>query len=179
MAPATSVARCADFAPVAAAPANELAGLDGLPALGSIGELADRVTDGPSAAHALLSTGTGRSLTVILALLAAITVFLAIHRRTDRGDRKLAADANGPERRPLPMTATRNAAGSPVSDRLLVLQFMRLLNLVALLVVPALAGVETRRAVGVAWCTSSSWRDWRRCGVWPRRTRWRSCRGAC
>ena len=48
------------------------------------------------------------------------------------------------------MTATRNAAGSPVSDRLLVLQFLRLLNLVALLVVPALAGVETRRAVGVA-----------------------------
>ena len=48
------------------------------------------------------------------------------------------------------MTATRNAAGSPVSDRLLVLQFLRLLNLIALLVVPALAGVETRRAVGVA-----------------------------
>ncbi len=46
------------------------------------------------------------------------------------------------------MTAARNAAGSPVSDRLLVLQFLRLLNLTALLVVPALAGVETRRAVG-------------------------------
>ena len=57
----------------------------------------DRVTDGPSAARALLSTGTGRSLTVILALLAAITVFLAIHRRTDRGDRKLAAARNGPD----------------------------------------------------------------------------------
>jgi diguanylate cyclase (GGDEF)-like protein len=48
------------------------------------------------------------------------------------------------------VTATRTAAGSPVSDRLLVLQFLRLLNLIALLVVPALAGIETRRAVGVA-----------------------------
>lgn len=48
------------------------------------------------------------------------------------------------------MTATKHAAGSPVSDRLLVLQFMRLLNLVALLVIPVLAGVEARRAVAVA-----------------------------
>src|SRR5215203_2661670 len=32
----------------------------------------------------------------------------------------------------------------------MVLQFLRLLNLAALLVVPAVAGVETRRAVGVA-----------------------------
>ena len=46
------------------------------------------------------------------------------------------------------MTATKHSAGSPVSDRLLVLQFMRLLNLVALLVIPVLAGVEARRAVG-------------------------------
>ena len=55
------------------------------------------MTDGPSAARALLSTGTGRSLAVIVALLAAITVFLAVHRRTDRGDRKLAAARNGPD----------------------------------------------------------------------------------
>jgi diguanylate cyclase (GGDEF)-like protein len=48
------------------------------------------------------------------------------------------------------VTATKHAAGSPVSDRLLVLQFLRLLNLIALLAVPALAGAETRRAVGVA-----------------------------
>jgi diguanylate cyclase (GGDEF)-like protein len=48
------------------------------------------------------------------------------------------------------VTATRHAAGSPVSDRLLVLQFLRLLNLTALLLVPPLAGVETRRAVAVA-----------------------------
>jgi diguanylate cyclase (GGDEF)-like protein len=48
------------------------------------------------------------------------------------------------------LTATRHAAGSPVSDRLLVLQFLRLLNLTALLLVPPLAGVETRRAVAVA-----------------------------
>jgi two-component system, cell cycle response regulator len=47
------------------------------------------------------------------------------------------------------VTATRGSAGSPVSDRLLVLQFMRLLNLVALFVVPVLAGVESRRAVAV------------------------------
>jgi diguanylate cyclase (GGDEF)-like protein len=48
------------------------------------------------------------------------------------------------------VTATRVASGSPVSDRLLVLQFMRVLNLGALLLVPLLAGIETRRAVGVA-----------------------------
>ncbi len=48
------------------------------------------------------------------------------------------------------MTATRHSAGSPVTDRLLVLQFMRLLNLVALFVIPVLAGVETRRAIAVA-----------------------------
>ena len=48
------------------------------------------------------------------------------------------------------MTATKHSAGSPVSDRLLVLQFMRLLNLVALLVIPVLAGVEARRAAAVA-----------------------------
>jgi hypothetical protein len=48
------------------------------------------------------------------------------------------------------VTAPRHAAGSPVTDRLLVLQFMRLLNLGALFVIPALAGVETRRAIGVA-----------------------------
>jgi diguanylate cyclase (GGDEF)-like protein len=48
------------------------------------------------------------------------------------------------------VTATRQSAGSPVSDRLLVLQFMRLLNLIALLAIPALAGVESRRAAGVA-----------------------------
>jgi len=48
------------------------------------------------------------------------------------------------------VTATRHSAGSPVSDRLLVLQFMRLLNLIALFAIPVLAGVETRRAVGVA-----------------------------
>jgi diguanylate cyclase (GGDEF)-like protein len=44
----------------------------------------------------------------------------------------------------------RHTAGSPVSDRLLVLQFLRVLNVAALLLVPALAGVETGRAVGVA-----------------------------
>jgi len=46
--------------------------------------------------------------------------------------------------------AGRHTAASPVSDRLLVLQFLRLVNLVALLLVPLLAGIETRRAVGIA-----------------------------
>jgi len=76
---------------------SELAGLAQLPVLGSIGQVADQVTDGPSAARALLSTGTGRSLAVLLSLLVAISVFLAVHRRADRGDRKLAAARTGPE----------------------------------------------------------------------------------
>jgi diguanylate cyclase (GGDEF)-like protein len=44
----------------------------------------------------------------------------------------------------------RPTAGAPVSDRLLVLQFLRLLNLAALVVIPVLAGVESRRAGAVA-----------------------------
>jgi hypothetical protein len=78
-------------------PTNGLQGLGDLPALGSIGAIANRVTDGPSAARALLSTGTGRSLAVIGVLLVAIALFLAVHRRADRGDRKLAAARTGPE----------------------------------------------------------------------------------
>ena len=76
---------------------SELAGLAELPVLGSIGQVANQVTDGPSAARALLSTGTGRSLAVLLSLLVAISVFLAVHRRADRGDRKLATARTGPE----------------------------------------------------------------------------------
>jgi hypothetical protein len=88
-----------DVASVAAPalPPSDLAGLQDLPALGSIGDVANRVTDGPSAARELLSTGTGRALAVILALLVAIYVFLVVHRRADRGDRKLAAARTGPE----------------------------------------------------------------------------------
>jgi hypothetical protein len=81
-------------------PASDLAGLDGLPALGTIGTVgavSNRVTDGPAAARALLSTDTGRSLAVIVSLLVAMAVFLAVHRRTDRTDRKLAAARTGPE----------------------------------------------------------------------------------
>ena len=48
------------------------------------------------------------------------------------------------------MISTKQSGASPVADRLLVLQFLRLLNLTALLVVPPLAGVETRRAVAIA-----------------------------
>jgi hypothetical protein len=81
----------------AALPPSELTGLDELPVLGAIGSVTNRVTDGPSAARALLSTGTGRSLAVIVSLLGAMAVFLAVHRRTDRNDRKLAAARSGPE----------------------------------------------------------------------------------
>ena len=118
--------------------------------LGSLGSITDRVTDGPSAARDLLSSGTGRSLAVSAVLLLALVTFLAVHRRADRGDRKLSDRTQRARGRPLPVTATRHSAGSPVTDRLLVLQFMRLLNLVALFVIPALAGVETRRAIAVA-----------------------------
>ena len=48
------------------------------------------------------------------------------------------------------MTQAHDFAGTPVSDRLLVLQFLRLLNVVAMLVVPVAAGVETTRVVVIA-----------------------------
>jgi diguanylate cyclase (GGDEF)-like protein len=48
------------------------------------------------------------------------------------------------------VTATAQSAGSPVSDRLLVLQFLRLLVVAALLVVPFAAGVATREVVAIA-----------------------------
>lgn len=85
----------AEAAPVV--PANDLQGLGDLRVLGSIGAIANRVTDGPAAARALLATGTGRSLAVICGLLVAIALFLAVHRRADRGDRKLAAARSGPD----------------------------------------------------------------------------------
>lgn len=86
-------------APEAAAPAapSGLEGLDALPVLGSLDDITNRVTDGPAAARELLSTRTGRSLLVIGALLIALAIFLAVHRRTDRGDTKLAAARSGPE----------------------------------------------------------------------------------
>jgi hypothetical protein len=65
--------------------------------LGSVGALAGNVTEGPSAARRLLSSGTGRSLAALCVLLVAIALFLAVHRRTDRGDRKLAAARRGSE----------------------------------------------------------------------------------
>jgi hypothetical protein len=43
------------------------------------------------------SQGTGRSLLVIGVLLVAIAGFLAVHRRADRGDRKLSTARSGPE----------------------------------------------------------------------------------
>jgi hypothetical protein len=89
-----------DFAPVttpAAAPATGLGGIGDFSVLGSIGDVANQVTDGHSATRALLGTGPGRSLRVIGALLAAIVVFLFVHRHADKGDRKLTAAPSGPE----------------------------------------------------------------------------------
>ncbi len=48
------------------------------------------------------------------------------------------------------MSRSRGAEVSPVSDRLLVLQFVRLLIVIALLVVPAFAGTTTTSVVAIA-----------------------------
>jgi diguanylate cyclase (GGDEF)-like protein len=48
------------------------------------------------------------------------------------------------------MTGPRHAEESPVGDRLLVLQFVRLVIVVALLAVPAAAGIATRGVVAIA-----------------------------
>ena len=48
------------------------------------------------------------------------------------------------------MNADQRAKGSPVSDRLLVLQFVRLLIVAALLVVPAAAGTAIGAPVAIA-----------------------------
>ena len=63
-------------------PSVDVGALAGLPALGSIGAVASGVPDGPAAARALLSTGTGRSVAVILALLARHP---AVPRRSTAG----------------------------------------------------------------------------------------------
>jgi hypothetical protein len=84
-------------APAALAPAAPAAlALGDVPNLGSIGKFALTV-DGPSAARSLLSTETGRPIAVVLALFAAILLFLSIHRRVDRGDPKLASAHTGPD----------------------------------------------------------------------------------
>ncbi|MDQ1430080.1 MAG: hypothetical protein QOF40_682, partial [Actinomycetota bacterium] len=46
---------------------------------------------GAGAARELLSTPAGRSVAVLVGLVLAILVFLAVHRRLDRGDPRLAA----------------------------------------------------------------------------------------
>jgi hypothetical protein len=89
----TSDATAPAVAPSAAAAAA--VGLDQLSSLGSIGSFTSQVSNGPSAANELLSTGAGRSVAVVCALLAAIGIFLVVHRRADRGDLKLAAARNG------------------------------------------------------------------------------------
>jgi hypothetical protein len=70
--------------------------LGNLPDLGSIGKVGSTVGDG-SVARTLLSTGTGRPIAVVLALLGAILLFLSIHRRVDRSDPKLTAVNAGPD----------------------------------------------------------------------------------
>jgi hypothetical protein len=79
----------------ASAPAGVEA-LDQLPLVGALGGMTDDVTPGRSAAR-VLSTGPGRSLLAFGLLLGVILVFLTLHRRTDRTDRKLAAARRGPE----------------------------------------------------------------------------------
>ena len=92
------VAPAADLsALVAPAAPTGAVSLVSLPELGTIGSLASSVPGGTTDARALLSSGTGRSVAVVLALLAAILVFLAIHRRVDRSDPKLAAARTGPD----------------------------------------------------------------------------------
>ena len=61
----------------------------------------------PSTARALLTTRTGRPLAVFLALLAAIVLFLAIHRRVDRQRPEARDRAHRARRRPVPMTGPR------------------------------------------------------------------------
>jgi hypothetical protein len=87
------------LAAIVTAPAAPVASasLGDLPTLGSVGKLAATAGGGPAAAGTLLSTGTGRSIAVVLALLGAILLFLSIHRRVDRSDPKLASAQTGPD----------------------------------------------------------------------------------
>jgi hypothetical protein len=98
--PAASVAApvAAPVAAIVSTPAtgNASVALGGLPDLGSIGKVGSTVADG-SVARTLLSTGTGRPIAVVLALLGAILLFLSIHRRVDRSDPKLTAVNAGPD----------------------------------------------------------------------------------
>jgi hypothetical protein len=88
----------ATAAPAApAVPAAPPVAAAALPDFGALGVAPNAVPDPPSAARELLSTGAGRSLAVLVGLLAAIGVFLFVHRRADRGDRKLAAARSGPD----------------------------------------------------------------------------------
>jgi hypothetical protein len=99
--PAASVAApvAAPVAAIVTTPAtgNASVALGDLPDLGSIGKVGSTVADGSSVARTLLSTGTGRPIAVVLALLGAILLFLSIHRRVDRSDPKLTAVNAGPD----------------------------------------------------------------------------------
>jgi hypothetical protein len=78
-------------------PATPTAPAIDAPALGAVGAIADQVDDVPSAAGSLLSTGTGRSVSMVVGLLVAIGLFLLLHRRADPGDGKLATARTGPD----------------------------------------------------------------------------------
>ncbi|MFI5053033.1 MAG: hypothetical protein ACHQDE_01620 [Acidimicrobiia bacterium] len=71
--------------PVAAQPAAPDS--PAFPDLGAIGAFG---ASAPEAARELLTTPTGRSLVLVLALMVAILAFLGVHRRLDRRDLKLA-----------------------------------------------------------------------------------------
>lgn len=81
--------------PELTAPAPDPYSLAGLPQFGSRREIAASVSDGPSTARALIASPSGRSVAVPLGFLLAIFLFLLIHRRLDRGDRKLATARAG------------------------------------------------------------------------------------
>jgi len=88
----------ADAAPFAPASGFEALGEPPmLDSTGSITAIAAEVTGAPSAARTLVSTDRGRPLAAIGGLLAAIALFVGVHRRADWGDRKLAAARSGPE----------------------------------------------------------------------------------
>jgi hypothetical protein len=95
---ATAAAVAAPVAALVTTPATATpsVSLGDLPSLGSIGKLGSTVGDG-SVARTLLSTGTGRPIAIVLALLGAILLFLSIHRRVDRTDPKLTAVNAGPD----------------------------------------------------------------------------------
>jgi hypothetical protein len=81
--------------PAAVAPVAS-ASLADLPNLRTIGKMT-ATADAASGPVELLSSGPGRPIAVVVALLAAALLFLSIHRRIDRGDPKLGSAHTAPD----------------------------------------------------------------------------------